>query len=149
MSLQESIRNSTISEMSEKEVNIRVLQCLRDEAARNSQTILDWFGDQLILAYAIDEGQVYQKSGESYSKLNITDIRPFSEQLGEIKTGGNYDAVTVSAEAYKTLKNKTDDFKTWSLRVVNLGLMAPNMDLYFFDEGEYCKIEWDSEPPKS
>ncbi len=130
-----------IFEMIEKEINIRVLQSVKDELEKRGQTIIEWLADQLILAFAIDEEKLFQKVGDEFLKLSMADIKPYDESLADVKPHELYDAITISPEAYEGVKNKSGDFRTWALKVMNLGMMAPNMNLYFLDESkEYHRI---------
>lgn len=125
--------------MTEREVNVRILPSLREELAGRPFDV--WFNDQLVLAMAMDEGRIFQKAGNDFLKIRITDIRPYDESWGNVKNGDACEAVSVSVEDYDVVKDKPGDVRDWVLRVINLGLMQKNMNLYYLnDSGEYSRV---------
>jgi len=124
-----------------KEIEVRISQFLKKETGEKDQDRLGWFAFQLMLAYAIDQERLFQKVGGDFLKITMADIKPYNEQMSDVKGGEEYEAITALPEVYEVLKNRSDDFKTWFLKAINLGLMAPNMELYFLNEGEYRRLE--------
>lgn len=122
--------------MKENPITIRVGQGLENSALAKGQTFIEWFQDSLDLAAGVDEGNIYQKIGGEYQKLRITDVNPFMEE-SILKPSHLF---IVMPETYDQFVNKTASFKDWALRVISLGLLAKNLDLYFYDGEDYEKI---------
>lgn len=127
-----------IPAMAIEEISVRALPTLKDAIKEAGQTFAEWFRDQAALAEAIDEGRIFQKVGKEYIKLSIRDVRPYQVTMSDLKDGEAYEAVVFSADIENSIKKKAGDFKTWVLRVINLGIMAPRMNLHCLDDnGEY------------
>lgn len=126
----------------EEMVEIRILPALVEAAESQGEDLGEWLENQITLAYVVDAGRIYQFQGGKFVQLSMKDVRPYNESFGNIKTGDEYEFIGLYQNAYDEVRNKgTDDFRTWGLKVVNLGLMAPNMGLHFLnDEGEYLPI---------
>lgn len=99
--------------------------------------------EAIVLAWVVDEGKAFQKIGDEFTKITMADIKPYNESVGNMESGKSYDGVSIGSEAYEALNDKTIDFRTWALKVVNLGLTAPNMDLYILeDDGKHYPIKF-------
>lgn len=125
-----------------REIQIRILPSVEEAAKKANQSEEDWLDDWMTIATGIDKGVVFQLVGGNYLKLSMADIRPYSESWGNTEGGKIYPVFEVRQDTYKKLKDKSIDFRTWVLKVINLGLMGPNMNLHFFDsdDGEYHEI---------
>src|SRR3989344_4145663 len=133
--------------MWERDTIIRVSRQTIEASRQRGQTFESWFDDQRSLAEVIDEGRVFQKVGGEYLMVKITDINPLGEPSEKMEPKGSIGTVKIPAVFYRDIKNKPKSFRDWALRVMNLGLRVENMDLYLFNEGEYCSIHSDLKDP--
>ncbi len=124
--------------MKESEIGIRVGKGLDSIAGARNQTFIEWFQDALSLAAAVDDEVVYQKIGEEYQLLQITDIKPFPEE----PTSKHHYLYLFESDVYKDIEHKAAGFKDWMLRVIGLGVRAENLDLYVLNGEEYEKIKF-------
>lgn len=136
----------------ENEARILILASISDEVERPEYSFEDWFADQVSLVDAMNKGKVFQKVGNEYLKLSLNDIPPFNESMARINAAEKHGELVVRKGDVEELVGPTQNLRKWTLRVINLGLMIPNMDLYILDDddGRYCQLEYTpTRPPDS
>ncbi|QQG41697.1 MAG: hypothetical protein HYV90_00050 [Candidatus Woesebacteria bacterium] len=128
----------------EKEAKILILASISNEVEKPEYSFEDWFADQISLVGAMNKGKVFQKVGDDYLKLSINDISPFNESRARINAGEKYGELVVRKKDVEELVGPNQDLRKWTLKVINLGLMIPNMDLYILDDddGKYYQLEY-------
>ncbi|KKQ92765.1 MAG: hypothetical protein UU16_C0057G0003 [Candidatus Woesebacteria bacterium GW2011_GWA2_40_7] len=131
--------------MTEREARISILTSTKQEIESLGTSFENWFGDQVALVEAMSKGQIFQKVGDEYLKLSINDFLPYVESRGKIREGEKYGIFVVPRSEVEHILRENDDIKKWALRVINLGMMTPNMNLYFWDGEEYSKLEYTSD----
>lgn len=133
--------------MKEQETIIRVGKGLEDVVMAKGQTFLEWYEDCIDLAGALDDGRVYRLMGEEFQQIKITDIKPYLEE-SMLKLHHEF---VVWPSTFKDFVNKTGSVKDLALRIISLGLLADNLNLYYLDEETdlFDRIEFSLDPEEN
>ncbi len=124
------------------EVTIRIGQWVEDLALAKNQTFVEWFTDALGLAVAVDQGSVYRLIGEDFEQVRMSDFNPHLEE-SLLKVHHEF---VIWPQTFEDFAKKPRSYKELGQRIISLGIMAENLNLYFFDGEEYNRIEFAPEP---
>lgn len=107
-----------------------------------NQTFVEWFTDALGLAVAVDQGSVYRLIGEDFEQVRMSDFNPHLEE-SLLKVHHEF---VIWPQTFEDFAKKPRSYKELGQRIISLGIMAENLNLYFFDGEEYNRIEFAPEP---
>jgi hypothetical protein len=126
--------------MTERSISIHIPEDTRNTIETSGKELKPWLREAILLGVFVSKGFVYQAVGDEFVKLSMRDFTPFPKPRvrSSKMTLLNFE---LEPEVLEEIKGEFKDADEWCRSAVTLRLRAGRMELFFFEDDEYSRID--------